>query len=522
MLALAPLALASAGEAEQRVLTVSQGSYQIELNPYKSIYAHEMQLFTAIYEGLFSYDPETLDPVRAQASSFEKSKDGKTWTFAIREDAQWSDGSPVTASDFVESWLYLLSPELRAEYAVFFDVVKGAKDYRTGKSRDPRSVGLSAADAKTLVVELETPASYFTRLLCHSSFVPVHRSMRGVRTWKPEAAVGNGPYLISSFDASAIVLKKSLNYWDADAVAIEAIRIERLSDQAEATRRYNDGAIDWMTDMVDLDALVGTDAIRSAPMFATGYYFWNASRRPWNDARVRRALALLVPWERIRTEDNYYSPTSTLVLPFAGYKSPKGIERADEEEAKRLLAAAGFPGGKGLPPVKFVVHSSETQDANAAVIAEAWAKVGVSIERVEVPEGASARELRQKGFSLSFTSWIGDFADPVAFLFMWTGDSGLNESGYKSKEFDRLIDRSMGEEGPARYSTLAEAEAKLLADAPILPLYHSVSFNVIDADAVLGWYDNPLDIHPFKAMSFGGPKARPNVALLAGTEGGSK
>jgi len=504
----------AAGSA--RELVVGMGRYDVELNPYKSIYAHEMQIFTALYEGLFSYDPQSLDPVRAQAESFEKSADGKTWTFRLRPDATWSDGTPVTATDFVESWLYLLKPETKAEYAVFFDIVKGAKAYRTGKNRSPGSVGLRAVDERTLVVELVTPAAYFTRLLCHSAFVPVHRSLRGVREWKPSSVIGNGPYALSSMDESAMVMTKSATYWDAARVAVPAIRVRFIETKEEATSLFNDGEIDWLTDMADLDALLAADSIQFAPMFATGYYFWNASKRPWNDARVRRALALLVPWDAVRTADSYYAPTSVLVLPFAGYESPEGIAGRNEEEALRLLAKAGYPEGKGLPPLRFVTYESDTHDANIAVMEEAWKRVGLSVERVEVPDGTAIRDIRQEGYTMSFTSWIGDFADPAAFLLMWTGDSGLNESGYRSREYDALIARSMNEDGPARLATLAEAEAKLLSDAPLLPLYHSVSFNVIDAESITGWYNNPLDMHPFKALGFGSPKARPYVAVAEG------
>jgi oligopeptide transport system substrate-binding protein len=498
-----------------RVLTVGMGSYETELNPYKSIYAHEMQIFTGIYEGLFAYDAQSLDPVRAQAESFEKSRDGKTWTFRIRKDARWSDGTSVTAKDYVQSWLYLLSPTTKAEYAVFFDIIRGAKAFRTGKSRKPDSVGITAIDDRTLVVELDAPAAYFTRLLCHSSFVPIHASLRGVRSWKPEAIVGNGPYTIESMDKTSLVLRKSATYWDADKVAVPAIRVVFMEDDKEATRLYNDGEIDWLTDMVDLDTLVDTDSIQSAPMFATGYYFWNASRKPWKDARVRRALSLLIPWEQIRTGDKYYAPTSVLVLPFSGYESPPGIDGKNEKEALDLLSKAGFPEGKGLPPVRFVAYKSESNESNLKIISEAWQRVGVTVETVEVPDGASARDIRQEGYTISFTSWIGDFADPAAFLLMWTSDSGLNEGGYKSLEFDKLVARSMTEDGKLRLSTLAEAEAKLLNDAPLLPLYHSVSFNVLDPNALAGWFQNPLDIHPFKALSFGTPKARPFVAKAA-------
>ena len=306
---------------QPRALVVGMGTYDIELNPYKSIYAHEMQIFTAIYEGLFTYDPQSLDPVRAQAESFAKSKDGKTWTFTIREDARWSDGTKVTATDYVESWLYLLSPATKAEYAVFFDIVKGAKEFRTGKSKNPDTIGIKADGDQTLVVELDAPAAYFTRLLCHSAFVPVHASLRGIRIWKPSTSSATAR--TDRVDGRDRAGNEAPTYWDAANVAIPTIRVLFLGSDDEATQRYNDGDIDWLTDMVDLDTLLTPDAIQFAPMFATGYYFWNASRKPWNDARVRRALSLLVPWEKIRTDDKYYAPTSVLVLPFAGYKSPE-------------------------------------------------------------------------------------------------------------------------------------------------------------------------------------------------------
>lgn len=523
ILALSCLAAADlAPQAQEQIpepadeFVVGMGNYGIELNPYKSIYAHEMQLFTALYEGLFSYDPQSLEPVRAQAESFTKSADGKTWTFRIRPDARWSDGSPVSAQDFVDSWLYLLAPATGAEYAVFFDIIQGARDYRTGRTRASSSVGISAQDARTLVVRLVSPASYFTRLLCHSSFVPVHPSLRGKRLWRAEEIIGNGPYTIATSDESAMSLVKNPGYWDAVNVAAGSIRVLFFETDEEATRRFNNGEVDWLTDRADIDSIASRESIQYAPMFATGYYFWNSTRKPWSDARVRRALALLVPWEKIRTEASYYAPTSVLVLPFAGYESPGGITSADEKEALRLLAEAGHPGGKGLPKVRFVSYASASHERNINIMEEAWKKIGLGVERIVVPDGATIRDIRQKGYTLSFTSWIGDFADPAAFLLMWTGDSGLNEAGYKNRDFDKLMASSMEEEGKTRFATLAKAEERLLSDAALLPLYHSISFNVIDTDRITGWFQNPLDIHPFKAIGFGAPKAAPYVAAGGG------
>ncbi|TFG84016.1 MAG: peptide ABC transporter substrate-binding protein [Spirochaetales bacterium] len=499
--------------AERTEFVVGLGPYGVELNPYRAIYSHEMQILDAMYEGLFSYDPQTMDPVRAQAEFFKKSADGKTWTFTLRKDALWSDGTPVTAEDYVESWRYLLTPETGADYAVFLDIVKGARDFRSGKNRRPESVGIRAIDEKTLEVQLEAPAAYFTRLLCHMSFVPIHQSLRGKRTWTVDQSVGNGPYVLISADDKEMRFKKNDRYWDAASVAIPALRVLFLDSETEATTRYNDGEIQWLMDMADTDILGAPDDIQYAPSFGTGYYFWNALRKPWNDARVRKALALLVPWERIRTSDNYYSPTSTLVLPFAGYESPVGIESADVDAAKSLLSAAGFSDPASLPVIKLLIPDTPTHQANAAIMTEAWNALGIRTE-ISIPaDNESIRELRQKGFTLSFTSWIGDFADPAAFLLMWTSDSTLNEAGYKSKEYDDLVRRSMNEEGVVRMATLAAAEAMLLADAAVLPIYHSLSFDVIDTTAINGWFINPMDVHPFKSLSFGTPKANPNVAM---------
>lgn len=496
-------------------LVVGLGRYQLELNPYKSVYAHEMQMFTALYEGLFTYDPRSLDPVRAQAESYEKSADGKTWTFTIRADARWSDGSKVTARDFVESWLYLIAPETKAEYAVFFDIIKGAKEFRSKPGRSPSTVGIRAADDRTLVVELVAPAAYFTRLLCHSSFVPVHASLRGKRAWTAAGIVSNGPYRLVSLDQDQMVLAKSATYWDAANVAIPGIRALFIESDAEGSRLYNNGEVHWLLDSVDLDTLLIPEDIQYSPMFGTGYFFWNSGRRPWTDPRVRRALALLVPWNEVRTSESYSSPTSTLILPFSGYDSPKGIRAANVKEALSLLEEAGYKDGAGLPPIKIVVQASPAIDKAIGVMEKAWSAYGIKVERVPVPDYAQLRAIRQRGFDLSFTGWIGDFADPAAFLLMWTSDSGLNDGGFRNKDYDALVGRSMSAEGAERMAILSEAEGMLLKDAVVMPVYHSLAFNIIDTEAIAGWFSNPMDIHPFKSMSFGASKAIPNVAMLS-------
>ncbi len=515
-------ALGAAGAQGVRdELVVGLGPYGYELHPYRSVYSHDMQILNALYEGLFSYDPETMEPVRAHAASFAKSPDGLSWTFTLRDGLRWSDGSAIVARDYVESWLYLLHPDTKADFAVFLDAVKGARDYRTGRNDDPGSVGVSAQDDRTLIVELESPTAYLTRLLCHASFAPVPPSMRVPRGAALGASgappqVSGGPYRLVSAAEGEIVMERDPLYWDAPSVAIPRLRFLFLEDEAEATGLYNDGEIHWLMDMADTELLWFQDDIQFGPNFGTGYYFWNANERPWNDARIRRALALLIPWERIRSEERYFAPTATLILPFAGYESPAGIEARDAAEAKALLARAGYADPSRLPTLRLAVPGSPSHRENAELIAAAWAEVGIRAELVFPTPGQSMDALREAGWDLSFSSWIGDFADPAAFLLMWTSDSSLNQAGYRSRLYDELVRESSATEGKERLAALARAEAKLLADAIVLPAYHSLSFDVINLELVRGWYVNPMDVHPFKALSFGQPKARPFVAALQG------
>lgn len=265
ILALGAAAGLSAQSKARDEFVVGMGSYGVELHPYKTVYSHDMQALNALYEGLFSYDPETMDPVRAHAESYAKSADGKTWTFTLRAGLRWSDGSPISADDYVRSWRYLLAPNTSAEFAVFFDVIKGARDYRTGKNKDPASVAIRAEGERTLIVELEAPTAYFTRLLCHMSFVPIHRSLLGKEGWEPSDALSSGPYRIVSMSASELLLEKNPNYWDAGSVAIGALRFLFLESEAEATARYNDGEIHWLMDMADTESLSSIDDIQYAP-----------------------------------------------------------------------------------------------------------------------------------------------------------------------------------------------------------------------------------------------------------------
>ncbi len=511
---LAPGALAQ--EAPDKELSIAVTSLDLEIHPHHSIYAQEAQILSGLYEGLFSYNPATLEPVRAAVRSFNRSRDGKTYTFYLRENARWSNGDRLTAAHFRDAWLRMMDPAVKAEYASFFDIIAGARNYRAGRTRDPSKVGVSVISDDVLQVTLEAPAAWFTRLLCHHSFSPVHPSVLGVRDWRSRAASVpcNGAFRIDSLGPDEMVLRKNEAYWDADSVRLSGIRVLAPETPEEATRLFNNGDVHWLAGDMDLEAVLYRDAIQVNPMFATHYWFFSCRTSPWSNPDVRRALALLAPWDDIRSREFYLIPATGLVLPVEGYEAPEGIRKPDPEAARALLEKAGFPGGKGLPALRILLPEGEGSVRVVDLLSKAWkAELGLEVVVKTLPAARFYGSLRGSDWDLTLNTWIGDFADPLAFLQMWTSDSSLNDAGYSDPDYDRRIAESSNLEGEDRMKALSEAEGILLDSGTVLPVYHSLAVNVVDTEIVEGWYPNALDIHPFKYMRIGTPKALPNLVL---------
>jgi len=507
--------LAPIGAQEREFVTV-YGAQLPQLDPQRALFSNEAQIHTALYEGLFTYDPQTLEPVRALAQSWSRSIDGKVYRFSIRENAQWSDGTAITTEDFVRSWLRML--DLNAEYATFFDIIAGAREYRLGTDHSADHVGIKAIDPMTLEVTLVRPAAYFTRLLCHQSFALIHPSMIGVKDWR--AAIPypvNGPYRPVSMTDNELVLEKNEKYWDAQSVEIPALQMMFTDDDNLATSLFNTGHVHWLDGPGNYEQMLLQTAIQVFPIYSTHYWFFNCRSAPWNDQRVRRALALLLPWDTIRSSDTYRLPAKTLVLPLPGYSKTKGIEKADREEALKLLADAGYPNGQGLPEIVIAFADYKQPRAIATTFKTEWEKA-LDLHVALKPMAPSsyydgiANRADTTSFTLAHETWIGDFADPEAFLQMWTTGAPLNVAGYEDKEFMDYMNQSYAANDDTRMQLLSKAETELLQSAACLPIYHNFAASVIDAEYVQGWYQNALDIHPYKYLHFGTPSVSPNVA----------
>jgi peptide/nickel transport system substrate-binding protein/oligopeptide transport system substrate-binding protein len=486
----------------EKELVAAFSPTRLVLDPVHAFGTQDLQISTAIYEGLVTYHPITLQPVLGVAENWEISDDGRTYRFFLRETARYSNGDRVTAGDFRNSWMRILDPGDEGEYSFLFDVIKGASEYRRGLTKDPATVEIRAVSDTLLEVKLAQPASHFLFMLCHMTFVPVHPEYQNRTGWDRGASIiGNGPFNIVRRTSEEMVLARNGHYWDRENVKLERIRIRFMNDRDEITRGLNGKRIHW-AETGDTEALRDRDAIQFYPLFGTSYMYFLTDKAPWNDSRVRRALALFLPWESVREEASVFA-TDKLVPSLSFYPEVEGIASGDVEKSLSLLSEAGYPEGRGLSDILIRVPKGSSAEVAARKIATVWEEKLPIRVRVEASDYQDyLREIERKDHTLASMTWIGDFPDPLTFLQMWTSVSRLNEANYQNPRFDALIEEAMASRDDTRYAKLAEAERMLLNEAVVLPLSHPPAFNLINLDRIDGWFPNPLDIHPFKYLRF--------------------
>lgn len=473
--------------ALQHQYVVLQSTFDYDLNPHQASYASEAQILTGLYEGLFSYNPYSLDPVPAIAESYKISRNKKIWTFTIREGVTYSDGTPITAEEIKRSWLTLLSPEVNGPFASLLDCIEGAEDYRTGKGTAD-DVAISISDNK-LVVTLTTPIEHFSKILCHHAFSAV-----------PEKeGVFSGPFVLTNHTDEEILLTKNPLYWDAENVALPSIKIVCSDDTEENTFQYNLGAYDWAADAISASKVYEARTINLSAEFGTEFLFFMTDKAPWNDPAIREALFMATPWDALR--EGYYISAETLLLPLSGYPSVEGFSDTDTEMAKEIIRDSGLS-PEELTLTYAVTDSSYSLD-QAQLLADAWAEIGVTLNIITISTQRYLDSFDVLNADIYSYNWIGDFADPIAFLELFRSSSSMRETAWTSQEYDNLLaEAAQLTDSQERYKKLAEAEQLLLDNFVIMPLAHSVSLNIIDLNATGGWYINSLDIHPFKYLYF--------------------
>jgi len=473
----------------QKTFFIYTSTSHVDYNPHTSSYTHEAQIINALQEGLFSYEPKTLEPVPAIASEYRISRDKKKWTFTIRENIKFSNGQPITAQSVVDSWLKLQKTPY-APYASLLDCIKGMKDYRENKT-GIEGVGLKANGQK-LTVTLNTPTAYLLRLLCHHAF----------SVYTGEENVYSGAYTLTHIDNTGLTLSKNENYWDKENVALSEIKIVFSDNLKDNSWMYNTGRADWIISAFSADTLLSKDDININNVFGTSYLFFTCKNEIWNRSDFRNALLTAIPWKELRK--NNLVPASTLVYPLPSYPKVDGISDYNTDEAIEMMeearANAKIPSDKKLE-ISFGIVDSEYSRATAKILKDAWLPLGVELITFNIREEDYFTSIPYLNYDIFSYAWIGDFADPVAFLELFRDGSTLNQTAWKNEEFTKKLKLADEEtDSLERYKLLSQAEQILLDDGVIMPIYHSLSYHVINTNSVGGWYTNGLDIHPFKYL----------------------
>lgn len=496
------------------VFYMGGGAEPESIDPGKAYDGPGFTVSRNLFEGLMRYDPKTLRPLPGMADSWSVDEDGVHYRFHIREGALWSDGTPVTAHDFEWSWKRVLAPESAAQYAALLWDIKGGKAYNVGRGR-AEDVGIRAVDSSTLEVELERPIPWFLDLLSFGPFCPVPRwavERHGMYWTRPENIVTNGAFHLSRWvPAYQLELTKSPTYWDRDAVRLDKAVIVSSDDNHAVMRMFRAGELDWIGDNVrppqEYLAHLWDKKDFRAPKDLTTYFYWFNLRpdrqegAPIKDKRVRKALHLAIDKQALvdYVTRGGQRPAHGLIPDLffeQGYPVPDPIPH-DPEAARRLLAEAGYgPGGKPFPRLEILYNTHEGHRQLAEAIQQMWKKdLGIDVVIVNQEWKVYMSSRLEGYFQIARAGWSGDFQDPYSFLAMFLSDSEMNEAKWKNPEYDRLIDLALHEtDDLKRYALYAKAEAILMDELPILPIYY-YSQNTLVGSWVKGMYPNAQDIH---------------------------
>ena len=464
------------------------------------------------FECLLTVDQDgNLAP--GQAETWETSEDGLTWTFHLRDGLKWSDGSDLTANDFVYSWKRVCDPLVAAPYAeTVLGMVKGYSEAIEGNLD---ALAVSAPDDKTLVVELDTPCPYFGSLAAFATLSPVQQATVEANgdAWAtaPESYISNGPFYMTEWvPGSHITFSKNPNYWNADAIKLGALKFVLMEDPNAAYSAYQTGEVMMIKDVPteEIPSLDGNEEFYIEPIIGTYYISLNIEKEPFDDVNVRKALSLAIDREYVAGTlmQGTYTAASNFMGP--GWVDPVGgdfMEKANGgkpyidttnfeanlEEAKKLLAEAGYPNGEGFPTISYTTNDAGYHTVVAEYLQQAWAELGIDLE-VNIVEWSSFTPMRRSGdFEVARNGWVGDYSDPSNMLDVLRSTNGNNDGKYNSAVFDAAMDASnQTMDAAERSKALHEAEDALMDDMGCIPLAYYNDF-WLQSSKITGMWHSP-------------------------------
>ncbi|MDR3463744.1 MAG: peptide ABC transporter substrate-binding protein [Beijerinckiaceae bacterium] len=507
LLVLAPPTPGGAAGIWRRGETADPGS----LDPAKATTVVEEHILNELLEGLVVYDAKgALAP--GAADSWEVSADGLTYLFHLRPDARWSNGAPVTADDFVFSFRRVMDPKTGSPYANILYTLRNGEAVNVGKVPVDQ-LGIRAKTAATLEIALEHPAPYFLAQLTHTTALPVYPpdvARFGAGFARAGRLTGNGAFVLKSYlPNDSMVLEKNPFFHDAKNVALDGEVILPIEDHAAALRRFLAGEIDSYDDVpIGQIAYVRghlADSLKIAPSLGSYFYAFDTRHKPFDDARVRQALSMVIDREFLANQiwGGTMLPGYSFVPPgIPSYGAPSTVRWKDqsifdrEDEAKRLMAAAGY-GPEHPLRLSFRTNQSENHKATAVAIADMWKVLGVETEFIVTDAPTHYAFLASKApFDVARSGWFADYPDAQNYLFLGQSDNpGLDYSHFSDPAFDALMhEAAVTADAAKRQAILHEAEAILLDQQPYLVLMSYQASNLV-SPKLRGWETNIMDLH---------------------------
>ncbi len=479
-----------------------------------------------MFEGLYKWVDDgngNATLALGQASDVQVNDDKTVYTFTIREDAKWSDGKAVTANDFVYAWQRLVDPATAADYSYMADILLNANEIMAGEA-DKATLGVEAVDERTLVVTLHTPCPYFEEIMAFPALMPVRQDMieAGGDQWtfSIDTYVGNGPYKMESWEHGAnIRIVKSETYYDYAKLGPKAINFKLMDDANAIYAAYQSGELNFIEEVpvAEIPALLESGELDIDPYIGTYYVCFQTQKAPFDDVRVRKAFSLTI-------DRNYIVEqiTQTGQVPATGFV-PSGINDAEGasgddfrtvggdymdvskeayaancEEARRLLAEAGYANGEGFPVVEYLYNTSESHKAIGEALQQMWqTELGVTVNLVNQEWNTFLQTRKEGNYSIARNGWIADYNDPMSFLDMWMTGGGNNDAQYSNAKYDDLIKQAKATNDPAeRMKLMHEAEDILMGEDVVhAAIYFYTNKNM--SQGFKGMYYTPLGYYFF-------------------------
>ncbi|MGE7906527.1 peptide ABC transporter substrate-binding protein [Peribacillus sp. NPDC094092] len=501
----------SGDSSGSKVLNVNNSSEPGSLHPANAQGTHESWILEHTFEGL-TKKTEEGKIVPGSAESWEISEDGLTWTFKLKDGLKWSNGDPLTANDFEYAWKYALKPETAADYAYQLYYLKGGEAYNSKKGKE-EDVGVKATDEHTLVVTLEQPTPYFLDLTSFYTFYPINKKVQEENPkWALDAKthVSNGPFKLTEWKhKESLKIEKNENYYDKDKIKLDAVNFALIEDENTAWQMYQSGELDIAYPLpVDVQGQLvnsGDKEFKNGAELAVYYYNFNTEVKPFNNAKVRKALSMAI--ERKKITENVaqggQKPAFGVVPPgipdaTGDFQENTGdLFEENVAEAKKLLKEGlAEEGMKELPEFSILYNTLDSHKKIAEAVQGMWRdNLGVEVTLENAEFQVKLDREKAGDFEISRAGWVGDYVDPMTFM-LWETDGAYNDAGWSNKEYDSLLKKAKSTMEPKeRMAALHKAEEVMIEEMPILPIYfytkpYMVKSNVTGVYAPINAYPN--------------------------------